>query len=46
MNIFINFVPVIKEKDNNIKIKAYYKAIRIILKYTLYFSILTLYFIN
>ena len=37
---------VIKEKDNNIKSKVYYKAIKTILKYTFCFNILILYSIN
>ena len=45
-NILIGFVPVIKEKDDDMKSKTYYKAIRTILKYIFYFGILTLYSIN
>ena len=37
---------VIEEKDDNMKSKAYYKAIRTILKYIFCFNILTLYSIN
>ena len=35
--ILIGFVPIIEEKDNYIKSKAYHKAIRLILKHIYYF---------
>ena len=39
-------MPIVKEKDNNIKNKVYYKVIRTILKYMFCFNILMLYSIN
>ena len=45
-NILVSFIPIIKENDNNIKSKVYYKAMRTILKRMFYFNILILYFIN
>ena len=43
---FAMVMLVIKEKDNNMKSKVYYKVIRTILKYKSCFSILMLYSIN
>jgi len=45
-NILVGFVPVVEEKDNDMKSKAYHKAMRTILKRKSCFSILTLYPIN